>query len=312
MMKWKNENIIQLFYIPPRHRTAIIVWMFLVAAVYGFRIFVFNNPAFSEEERRAILAKLLVEDSTLNNFLAAYDEKSAAVKRTLPDSETVFQNFDPNRIDSVGLVSLGLSLRVVRNILRYRDKGGRFYNPGDLKKIYGLSPEEFHRIEPFVVIRPASSKLFDSGLNMLIPEARPDRGIKTDTDKAVVVFYDINRLDSAELWNLPGIGEVLAGRIVRYRQLLGGFASLDQLREIYGMQEMYLQKLLPHLQIGSEYKKLDWMNLEFRQLLRHPYADYEQTRLLKSYRGDNPGNFVDSLYRNGLISDKLLLYLASY
>lgn len=96
---------------------------------------------------------------------------------------------------------------------------------------------------------------------------------------------DLNRADSVQLLPLPGIGPVFAGRIIKYRNLLGGYASIDQLKEVYGMKEETLDLIRGRIRIDTSIiRRLDLNEATFRELLRHPYLEYEEVKALVEYR----------------------------
>jgi len=96
---------------------------------------------------------------------------------------------------------------------------------------------------------------------------------------------DINRADSAQLIPLPGIGPVFAGRIIKYRNLLGGFVHVDQLGEVYGMPSGTLEQIRLMIVIDSSaIRKIRIDSASFRELLRHPYLEYEDAKALVEYR----------------------------
>jgi competence ComEA-like helix-hairpin-helix protein len=125
---------------------------------------------------------------------------------------------------------------------------------------------------------------------------------------------DINRTDSAELLPLPGIGPVFAGRIIKYRNLLGGFVSVDQLLEVYGMPEETLDMIRDRLSIDtSVIRKIRLDSATFRELLRHPYLNYEQVKALVNYR-DFSGGIGSSrkLMDNSILPDSILQRVLPY
>ena len=125
---------------------------------------------------------------------------------------------------------------------------------------------------------------------------------------------DINRADSADLIPLPGIGPVFAGRIIKYRNLLGGFVSMNQLLEVYGMPEETLDMIRESILVDtSAIFKLQLNSLTFRELLRHPYLDYEQVKALVNYR-DFKGNIqsINELKSNYILSDSAMQRVMPY
>ena len=127
-------------------------------------------------------------------------------------------------------------------------------------------------------------------------------------------LIELNRADSADLLPLPGIGPVFASRIIRYRDLLGGFVSHDQLGEVYGLSESTVSMLRERTTIDTlEVVQIELNTVTFRNLLRHPYLAYDQVLLMLRYRDVMGG--VDSLQElviNDLITDSTLSKLAPY
>jgi competence protein ComEA len=97
------------------------------------------------------------------------------------------------------------------------------------------------------------------------------------------VSLEINTCDSASLEALPGIGPVLAARIIKFRNLLNGYASVDQLKEVYGLSEETYNLISGRLVCDpSHIKKININNAEYKQLKRIPYfKNYEVNSILK-------------------------------
>jgi len=113
-------------------------------------------------------------------------------------------------------------------------------------------------------------------------------------------FLEINTCDSASLEALPGIGPVLSARIVKFRKLLGGFASVEQLREVYGLSEEVFNLISPRLYVDTTFiRKIIINDADFKDLIRLPYFEsYEVTAILK-YRDlqgsiDNISELIDN------------------
>lgn len=65
-------------------------------------------------------------------------------------------------------------------------------------------------------------------------------------------LIDLNTATAAELDQLPGIGEVLAGRIVEYRQTRGPFTSIDQLVEVEGISFRLVDRIRPYVTVSAD------------------------------------------------------------
>lgn len=99
---------------------------------------------------------------------------------------------------------------------------------------------------------------------------------------------ELNTADTLVLKRVPGIGSVFAWRIVKYRRLLGGFVSVGQLKEVYGIDESRYGKLEPWFRVdASRARCLQVNRLPADSLRRHPYLDYKQARILEELRRQN-------------------------
>ena len=159
--------------------------------------------------------------------------------------------FDPNTVTPEDLVRLGLSERQAESILNYREKGGRFRAKEDFKKMYVVSDTLYERLEPFIDI----------------PR------------------LELNSADSAALVSLRGIGPWYAPKILEFRESLGGFYSVEQLLEVYGMDEDRLAPLKPQVRVDvSLVRPLRIWELGEEQLAAHPYVGRAAARSIVRFR----------------------------
>lgn len=109
-----------------------------------------------------------------------------------------------------------------------------------------------------------------------------NRGLSRRSSPATVL---LNLADSAGWEHLPGIGPVLASRIVKYRDRLGGFHSPEQLREVYGIEDSVIERIIPLVQTGNEQlNKIDINQISLDELRRHPYLKWEFAKAIIRYR----------------------------
>ena len=140
------------------------------------------------------------------------------------------------------------------------------------------------------------------------PNTYPGKSRKSDQP------IDINRADSAQLIPLPGIGPVFASRLVKYRNLLGGYASVDQLYEVYGISQETVDGIANRVFIDTAaVNRLDLNSATFRELLRHPYLEYEDVKALVNYR-DFAGAIqsFQELLDNYILPDSLMNRVEPY
>ena len=100
------------------------------------------------------------------------------------------------------------------------------------------------------------------------------------------VLINLNEADSAALEALPGIGERLSARIIKYRDRLGGFHDVAQLKEVYGLQDTVLQALASRVFVsaGAALKKLDVNRSNYADFRRHPYMGHAFAKSLVAFR----------------------------
>lgn len=216
-------------------------------------------------------------------------------------------DFDPNTLSEQGWIKLGVAPRTIQTIQHYLAKGGKFRKKEDLQRIYGLPLAVYTRLAPYVVIlsrdtlRTAPKTLTSfSG-----PRSWPLKELKK---------IDINDADSAAWESLNGIGPVLAGRIVRFRDKLGGFYAISQIRETYGLPDSTFVKIQASLQLNKvSLKNLDINQLDEKSLAQHPYIRYKLARLIVLYR-NNHGAFKqpEELLGIPLVDDSIYRKLEPY
>jgi hypothetical protein len=125
---------------------------------------------------------------------------------------------------------------------------------------------------------------------------------------------ELNRADSLDLLPLPGIGPVFASRIIKYRNLLGGFVSHDQLKEVYGLPPETVEMLRRRTKIDtSVVRRIFLDSATFRELLRHPYFQLEMVRDLMEFRDlMGPIGSTESLKINNIVPDSVLVKIIPY
>ena len=98
-------------------------------------------------------------------------------------------------------------------------------------------------------------------------------------------IVELNTADTTILKKVPGIGSAFAKRIVGYRALLGGYYSVTQLGEVYGIDEDRYQAFIPWFTADPSFiKKLEINTLPQDSLPRHPYISYAQARVIRQLR----------------------------
>ena len=214
--------------------------------------------------------------------------------------------FDPNTIGLDGWQQLGLSPKQGQAIINYTSKGGKFYKPEDLQKMYTISPEMYKKLFPFIRI--------EAQPRTEMPNAKVF-GANTFSKKAAVII-ELNSADSLQMQQIRGVGSAFAKRILDYRDKLGGFIKKEQLKEVYGLDSTKFEEIKDQVAINLAAINHISINVaDFETLKRFPYLTYKQMNAIIQYRKQH-GNFndVDDLKKIAIINqatiDKIEPYLS--
>lgn len=315
----RKEEWSNFFQFTRRETAGIMALLFLILLVFCLPALV-NHFLPPLPQIRSVESERLVrnlEDTTAEkgekdfrkSATASYDDRA---KGSSKSSATLFV-FDPNTLTDEGWLSLGLSERTVKTIRYYLSKGGKFRKADDIKRIYGLSPAMAEQLLPYVQIANNDNfkrKNFDSASAEFGQTVKSERKPKP----LVPTSIDINKADSLEWLALDGIGPALTHRILKFRDKLGGFYSISQVGEVYGLPDSTFQKLLPKLRCAPGTVNRIFINTAEAALLEeHPYIRKKLARLLIAYR-DQHGSYlsVSDLRKVQLIDSALLAKLVPY
>jgi len=223
------------------------------------------------------------------------------VDRSIAESHLHPFPFNPNNLPVEKWRKLGLSDRQIHTIKNYEAKGGKFYKKEDLQKMYSISQDEYLILEPFIIIPEPAYKREQKITTISYPKAPP-------------VMVEINSADSTELTKLNGIGPAFSRRIIKYRNLLGGYTSAAQLFEVYGMDSARLIPILGNITIDRQLvKKINLNSAALKDLSRHPYLDFYIAKAIINYRNKH-GKFktIEDLKNTNLIYVELFEKIKPY
>ena len=231
---------------------------------------------------------------------ARYDMASSAVR---------LFDFDPNTLDSGGFVALGLKPFVAKNIVNYRNKGGRFRRADDFARVYGLLPADFARLKPYIHI--ADVKENKSDLQTIQPVDKQIENASPKAENNIVI--ELNAADTTALRQLHGIGSYYARQIVYYRDKLGGYYSVDQLLEIKNFPVQTFERIKNNLTVDPALIKkinVNWATVE--KLNRHPYLNFYQSKAIFELRKKQKLQSIDDFRQISDFSDEDLKKLENY
>lgn len=196
--------------------------------------------------------------------------------------EYQFSEFDPNSITESQLHAMGVSRRVASNWIKYLASGAKFRRKEDVQKIYGLSSNTYDAISPYMVIN--NEKETTKSYTAQSPDSTVNTSAKPRWKREIPVI-DINLCTADELMQLRGIGEVLSGRIIKYRDLLGGFVTIEQLKEVYGLPEETYEAIKPQILIDPKMVNRIRINMaDVDMLAGFPYIPWRTAQQIVSYK----------------------------
>lgn len=254
-----------------------------------------------EKDNPSLLAQIqeikLTEERNVNT-----KKYAAGYERTKRDEH--FFNFDPNKLSIDGWQRLGLSPKQAKSIVNYTLKGGRFYKPEDLQKMYVISPERYAKLLPYVKIENIAAAGFKK--NSVF-----ERKVYV---KEPLQIIDINTADSARLDEIKGIGGTFATRILKYRERLGGFHKKEQLMEVYGLDSVKYNEIKDQVTLSHIALKIININTAvFNDLKANPYLSYKQINAIIQYRKQH-GNFnnISDLKKIAILNQDVIDRITPY
>ncbi len=236
-----------------------------------------------------------------------------------PDVKGELFAFDPNTIDEAGWKRLGVKDKTVGTLKKFMAKGFKFRKPEDIRRVYGISPNLADRLIPYIHIAAAENNYHNYSSNSYAANkpdyanANPNPTI-TGSVPYKPRIIEINEADTAAFISLPGIGSKLAMRIINFRDKLGGFYSVSQVAETYGVPDSTFQKIRPQLQCNNAaVKKININEANVDELKSHPYIKYALANVIINYRKQH-GNFksIEDIRQIDIITEEVFKKIAPY
>ena len=273
-----------------------------------------------ERKLDSLVALMRTEEAKQPRFTDRPDNSKTTAERF---SEPKLFKFDPNTVSVAGWQQLGLPRWLAERIEKYRSKGGQFRRKEDLLRIYDFPPDLYEQLEPYMTLKEPTP------VNRFGDRAYPPNESYAKTNRPAFVErkeryperpakpalqpFDINTADTSQLIALKGIGATLAGRIVKFRDALGGFISPDQYRDIYGLDSLALEELKTFGKIQSGVRKIAINTATAEELDRHPFLSRRQAQIIVSYREQHGAyTSVESLRPIRILDTRTIDKIAPY
>lgn len=295
----------------------ILLGIVLTASVGYFLVPLFiqhKNYSHADFEKEITSLKIKQQDTSRkfyannfdeNNYQNYYQPSERNYSRYTPKGELFY--FDPNTASADEWKRLGVRDKTISTIQNYLSKGGHFYKPEDIGKIWGLHEDEVQRLLPYVQIAPKENQYKNYADNSY-PNKTYEKPVYTPST------VDVNAADTSAFIALPGIGSKLAQRIVTFRDKLGGFYKVEQIGETYGLPDSTFQKIKARLTISnSAIKKFNINTATTDEMKTHPYIKYTLANAIVQYRSQH-GNFfsVNDIKKIMMVTDEMFNKASPY
>lgn len=295
-IKRTSHFLKQYFVFSKSERNGIYILLVLIAlALFAPKVYRLINPPQPTDFSLTTLVAALPNSSVFT---------SDSTKQIGEQPQAELFVFNPNTADSLTLVSLGFTPKTARSIVNYRSKGGKFKKPEDLYRIFNVDSHFISTLLPYVKLD--TEEEYQS-------QFKPNQ--YAAKEKKVFVQVELNTADSLQLVGLYGIGPKMASKIIDYRNRLGGFFRVEQLTEIWGIDEFLLEELNGKIYVDlSKVKYLPINSITYDELKLNPYLRFKTASAIINYRKHH-GAFkrVEDLKQVILLPDstyqKLLPYL---
>ena len=217
--------------------------------------------------------------------------------------------FDPNTASENDWKRLGIQEKTIQTLVNYRNKGGKFKQAQDLRKIWGFRKEDADRLLPFVHI--AKSDTFFSTQKTNQEKWKLGAEGPPKTKASLITFIDINSASIEDWKSLPGIGEVLAGRIIKFRDRIGGFSGIEQVQKTYGISDSVFKLITPYLKVNT--KTINRLNINtanaYDLRIRTNLPDVVAKAIIVYRQQNGPFKNVGDLKKIVILSDSLFQML---
>ena len=289
--------------------------------------------SFSKKERLAVIILLLtmgcfiafpyfyspilpppIINKALAEFIREQNSQMDSAENVLPKPSTKNNQyeikgiqflFDPNTASEKDWKRLGIQEKTIQTLVNYRNKGGKFKQAQDLRKIWGFRKEDADRLLPFVHI--AKSDTFFSTQKTNQEKWKLGAEGPPKTKARLLTFIDINSASLEDWKSLPGIGEVLGGRIIKFRDRMGGFTGIEQVQKTYGISDSVFRLISPFLRVNT--KIISRLNINtasaYDLKIRTNLPDGVAKAIIVYRQQNGPFKKADDLKKIVILSDSL-------
>ncbi|OKL39143.1 ComEA family DNA-binding protein [Pontibacter flavimaris] len=278
----------------------------LLAAPFLFSGIYTSEPEFSAAKDRQLLDSLAAQlDSVQPERTTKYKVPTVALRP-----------FNPNQLTVEEWQAFGLPRYLAQRILNYRSKVSDLTYKAELGRIYGMPDSVFQRLYPYIDLPEERPSKYGKRAESMASRPTPKPvWSSAKREKFILAPFNINTADTTQLKQIRGIGSKLSARIVKYRNGLGGFHNVEQLREVYGLPPEVVDSLHKYTFVpkAGTVQQLRINTASADELRAHPYVSSNVARAIVAYR-EQHGSFaqVEDVRQVKLVTQELFEKLQPY
>lgn len=283
-----NDHWKSYFYYSRQEKRGILILSIILIGLLFYKYYLIQNPVKIGEITDSKLNKLYcqLEHNRVESDIkkqAYYQKQKFKTNQYRSKYRTsdvlelqIDDSFDPNNVSQGLLESMGLSNKIIKNWTKYLQSGAKFRGKEDIKKIYGITSDVYEQLAPFIDIKQLEKPILNNRDTSKYYKQKPK--------PTTLALIDINVADAEDLIPIYGVGPSLSTRIIKFRDKLGGFHDIGQLREVFGLPDSTYTELANKIIVIGQIQQINVNASSLEDLKQHPYIDYKLAKSIVKYR----------------------------
>jgi len=251
------------FHLTSNERRGVLGALILMIFIVAFKL---SNNQLDQAYIIAAEVEIEIREDSLTTFSPVISKYSASPE-ILEQKKTIKlfpKKINPNSVSHEEWAELGIPLEVSLRIYKYIRLQNGINKPSDLLAVYGFQEDWLTQLK--------------------------------DSLDFTIEKVDIQTASEGELKSIKGIGDIYAKRIIKYKKLLGGYISVDQLIEVYGIDSVLLNSIGNNIMCSAkDVLFIDVNTCGYNELKRHPYISDEEAMSIIQVRSGSVKLTVDDV-----------------
>lgn len=263
------KKIKSYFLFPVQQQKGVLLLLLCIAVIQLFYFFYKAEKPLTEPRHLEEIQWL------------ALQSQIDSVKTFNLEKEYVIRPFNPNFITDYKGYQLGMSVEEIDKLQAFRKENKYVNSVKEFQLITGVSDSLLAVIAPYFKF-PDWVKNKSLAKSAAFSKTNPAYFSK----KEKLIVKDINQATHEDLIKIYGIGDVISKRILKFKESLGGFVSMDQMKDVWGLSPEVIEQLNTNFKVGTlpSLKKIDINNASVKELTQFPYFKYSLAREIVIYR----------------------------